>query len=261
MKLVLGSHLVQNLVLIAVSVLDFSLSRHHLRTAGRLGLEIVVAGYAVVGIPVILLGLWGVCEGIRRYVKAYISYAVVGILITMVCAVEELRYAPCRAPDPTTWKTNLELECKAFLFVPIVMGLIQLFMVYPVFSYCADLVEEHKRIPCKEEPRKAPPRDLRCLRPFAALLYWRPHAEEAQWLRDEESQRGGPPQEGHYGSLPGEPDLPKLPSPPASPASPSSSAGMSWPSSMSPPSFSPSPMLPGSPVLPELPELEQPMMP
>lgn len=256
-KLVLGCHLVQNLGLIAMSMLDFFLSKHHLQSVGRLCLEIVVAGYAVIGIPIILLGFWGVCESIKRYVKVYLSYAVMGILITMVCAVEELRYAPCRAPDPTTWKTNLELECKAFLLFPLVMGLIQLFMVYPVFSYCADLLEEH-RIVCKEEATKSPPSDLRCIRPFGALLYWRPCTEEIQRLQDEENQHGSVPQECQYGTMPG---LPQLPSPPASPASPTSSISMSWPSTMSPPSISATPLMPGSPELPELPELEQPMLP
>lgn len=114
-------------------------------SANALGWSAVLSGYALAGIPIILMALWGSIQKIETLVRVYLWFATVSIFIDLIYFADHLLVDPCgNLPEEFAQMGNAYM-CGAARFFDwvgmlVIIG-IQVYILHIVWSYCEDLAE------------------------------------------------------------------------------------------------------------------------
>mmetsp|Transcript_112672 Transcript_112672/g.218320 ORF Transcript_112672/g.218320 Transcript_112672/m.218320 type:complete len:241 (+) Transcript_112672:133-855(+) len=140
-------HLLQNLFLWFVPVVSLFF---HVKAvtalaseAGGLANQATVAGFGLAGIPVILIGLWGVRTKNEVPVRLYGYYFVLSFAVDLIVFIGDLSlYSPC-GNSPTMAKAGSSFACGASRIANatstgLLLG-ISLYCTFIVFSYAEEL--------------------------------------------------------------------------------------------------------------------------
>jgi len=145
MKCVLLYHLIENTVFLTLSVGDIFALQDTVKTASRLSSRLAVAGYAVLGLPIIGTALWGTMRRVERPLRLYFYYLGVSAIINAAYTTDALaHFLPCaagRAPAPAPGPNIFQCGHARGVVLIVLFFIVgfQLSMLYPVYTFCEDL--------------------------------------------------------------------------------------------------------------------------
>lgn len=147
-KFILLYHALENVVFICLSLGDlFIFQSPNLRLTSKYSSRLAVAGYAILGLPLICAALWGIVSRKETPLRCYFYYMAVSVVVNAAYTTDALvHFLPCAAgrlpasalqANPNIFQCGhprgLTLVCLIF-----VVGF-QLSMMYPVYTFCEDL--------------------------------------------------------------------------------------------------------------------------
>jgi hypothetical protein len=122
----------------SVSMLQYSFS--------DIGMQTAFACFALAGIPIILVGLWGVRYGVEACLRVYLFYMSLSFLIDVMYASNQFLFHHTCDQIPTimaqqgrAWACGVGRIFDAASF--FLMMAIPAYLIFIVYSYCEDMTE------------------------------------------------------------------------------------------------------------------------
>jgi len=144
-KFILLYHFLENAAFLALSLGDLVIFRSpSLRLTSKYSSRLAVAGYALLGIPLIGAALWGVARRAEKPLRCYWFYLVVSAVVNVAYTIDAVvHFLPCAAGRVPSAPEASIFQCGqprgVVLTVLFFVVGFQLTMLYPVHTYCEDL--------------------------------------------------------------------------------------------------------------------------
>mmetsp|Transcript_110916 Transcript_110916/g.312685 ORF Transcript_110916/g.312685 Transcript_110916/m.312685 type:complete len:304 (-) Transcript_110916:133-1044(-) len=147
-KLLLVLHFLVNLYFVAKAGSVIILQSHAFGDPALVDMtrETLIAGWCLVGLPIIVMAMWGVFQRIETLVRLYFAYFFLSWLFDMTFILFAfVLQSPCNSlPDQVVGQSKAfacGIARSANFVVVLLLTMIQLYMVFIVWSYCEDLAE------------------------------------------------------------------------------------------------------------------------
>lgn len=143
-KFVLLLHFVVNLLLILEVFGSLWLPNGHWVSPDHFATQVIVTGYALVGLPVLLSALYGVVANIEVYLRLYMAYLCCSVAFSSYFIIKIfLLSGPCSSASSLMREVGRAFACGVAtigndLLVTVMWGL-QLYFLYVVWSYAEDM--------------------------------------------------------------------------------------------------------------------------
>jgi len=111
--LILFYHMIESVIFVAVCTEDVIYKSSTFRLTSRYGSKAAVAGYGVLGLPMIALGLWGASNRSARMMRFYLWFLILSVLIDASYVLDcVVHYLPCNGvmPNPLAMRGAI-IEC------------------------------------------------------------------------------------------------------------------------------------------------------
>jgi len=145
-KSILAIHFLLNAALIAYVFIFFFASEgsHGLVSSGSMILQLLLAGYALAGLPFIVSGAVGVAKKSEQYIRVYMLFLLATIAIGLaIVAWQFIFTGPCNSMGLAAAGHGQAFACGMARLGDIVVVLslvgIQMYVLFIVWSYCEDL--------------------------------------------------------------------------------------------------------------------------
>lgn len=154
MQLFLMYHIIENLIFVSLAVIDLkTFSSPGLRLTTKYSSRLAVASYACFGLPIIVIGLWGIIKKAEKPVRFYLNYSMLSLVVNFAYTLDAIvHFVPCATgnDDSTLAKATSVFECGhprglMLLVLSFIIG-IHAAMLYPVYSYCEDLKYDAEQV-------------------------------------------------------------------------------------------------------------------
>jgi len=145
-KFILLYHVLVNAVFLCLSIGDLIIFQNpSLHLTSKYSSRLAVAGYAILGLPLIGAGLWAVVHKQEQLLRCYLYYLAVSVMVNVAYTADALvHFLPCAAGRvPASPAHPSIFQCghpRALTLVALIFVVgFQLSMMYPVYAYCEDL--------------------------------------------------------------------------------------------------------------------------
>lgn len=147
LKFILLYHLLENLVFLALALGDLLIFRSpSLRLTSKYSSRLAVAGYAILGLPLMGFALCAVIYKMEKPLRCYLYYMALSVMVNGAYTADALvHFVPCAAgwvPGPAAMDPNI-FQCghpRGLMLVALIFVVgFQLTMLYPVYTFCEDL--------------------------------------------------------------------------------------------------------------------------
>jgi hypothetical protein len=107
--------------------------------------SVLLSGYALAGIPIILMAFWGAIQRVETLVRVYCWFVALSILVDLVWIASNLMVDPCSKMPAELGNLGAAYMCGAArVFDSVLMFAavgVQMYLLHVVWSYCEDLAE------------------------------------------------------------------------------------------------------------------------
>lgn len=104
-----------------------------------------LCGYALIGLPIIVMAFWGSVQRVETLVRVYCWFSAFSILMDLICIGSSLMSDPCdKLPSDIGSLGNAYMCGAARMFDSVLMVFfvgVQMYLLHVVWSYCEDLAE------------------------------------------------------------------------------------------------------------------------
>lgn len=143
LKFIFAYNLVVNVAFFAVSAVDLKifLSPKAWNVA-KISSRVTVCGYAAMGLPMLIVGLWGIAREQERPLRLYSYYMVVNVFVNAAYSIDALvHFLPCATAavleHPTVFQCG---QPRGLMLMGLAFAVtMQLAVFYSVYAYCEDL--------------------------------------------------------------------------------------------------------------------------
>lgn len=108
--------------------------------------QVLLLGWCLAGLPIILMAIWGVYQRIETLLRLYLNYQIVSCLLDLCVVFNKfVLSSPCQNMPAVVQEQGKSFACGiargANATIVVLITLIQVYMIFIVWSHCEDLAE------------------------------------------------------------------------------------------------------------------------